>query len=635
MTYKGGDYDLIVVGAGHAGSEAALAGARLGLNTLLLTINLDSVAMMPCNPSIGGTGKGHLVREIDALGGEMGKNIDATMIQCKMLNTAKGPAVHSLRAQADKKAYQFRMKQVIENQEQLLLKQQEATEILVENGKITGVMVNTGAIYSCRAAVICSGTYLKGRIFIGDVQYDGGPNGLFPAMQLSDSLKKHGISLQRFKTGTPARVDAKTLDYSKMTIQEGDQRIVPFSFETEKIEIDQVPCYLTYTNRETHQIINDNLERSPLYTGDVVGIGPRYCPSIETKVMRFHDKERHQIFMEPEGLNTNEIYVQGMSSCLPEDVQIALYRTVPGMEKVEFMRSAYAIEYDCIHPTRLKATLESKDIEGLFFAGQINGTSGYEEAGAQGLIAGLNAAQYLRGEQPVIIDRSEGYIGVLIDDIITKGIDEPYRMMTSRSEYRLLLRQDNADLRLTPIGHRVGLISEKRYARFLSKKAAISKEMVRLEKIQVKATPENNAILKEIGSSEIRNSLSLGELIRRPEIKYRQTAELDPERPDLPWSVIEQVEVQIKYEGYIKKQLLQVEQFKKLENKKIPLDLDFAAIGGLRLEAVEKLQEIKPTSIGQASRISGVSPADLSVLLIALEQRRRSHQREKEENVNE
>ena len=635
MTYSGGDYDVIVVGAGHAGSEAALASARLGLKTLLLTINLDSVAMMPCNPSIGGTGKGHLVREIDALGGEMGKNIDETMIQCKMLNTAKGPAVHSSRAQADKKAYQFRMKQVIENQENLLLKQQEATDILVENGKITGVMVNTGAVYTCKAAVICSGTYLKGRIFIGDVQYDSGPNGLFPAMYLSASLEKNGIQLQRFKTGTPARVDAKTLDYSKMIIQEGDEHIVPFSFETEKIEIEQVPCYLTYTNKETHQIINDNLERSPLYTGDVVGIGPRYCPSIETKVMRFHDKERHQIFMEPEGLKTNEIYVQGMSSCLPEDVQIALYRTVPGMENVEFMRSAYAIEYDCIHPTRLKASLESKEISGLFFAGQINGTSGYEEAGAQGVIAGINAAQYSRGEQPVIIDRSEGYIGVLIDDIITKGIDEPYRMMTSRSEYRLLLRQDNADLRLSPSGHRVGLISDERYERFLKKKAAIKNEIERLEQIQVKASQENNVILKELGSSEIRHSVSLGELIRRPEIKYLQTAAFDPQRPSLHWSVVEQVEVQIKYEGYIKKQLLQVAQFKKLENKKIPKAIDFKAIGGLRIEAVEKLQEIKPTSIGQASRISGVSPADISVLLIALEQRRRSNQTEKEEGENE
>ncbi|AWW27349.1 MULTISPECIES: tRNA uridine-5-carboxymethylaminomethyl(34) synthesis enzyme MnmG [unclassified Acetobacterium] len=628
MTYPGGDYDIVVIGAGHAGVEAALASARIGQKTLLLTINLDSVAMMPCNPSIGGTGKGHLVREIDALGGEMGKTIDATMIQCKMLNTAKGPAVHSLRAQADKKAYQFRMKEVIENQVNLLLKQQEATEIIVKDGKITGVMVNTGAIYNARAVIICSGTYLKGRIIIGDVKYDSGPNGLFPAMYLSDSLEKNGIALQRFKTGTPARVDAKTLDYTKMIIQEGDAHIVPFSFETEKIEIDQVPCYLTYTNAETHDIINANIERSPLYTGDVVGIGPRYCPSIETKVMRFHDKERHQIFMEPEGLNTNEIYVQGMSSCLPEEVQIALYRTVPGMEEVEFMRSAYAIEYDCIHPTRLKASLESKEVTGLFFAGQINGTSGYEEAAAQGLIAGINASLYLRGEQPVIIDRSEGYIGVLIDDIITKGIDEPYRMMTSRAEYRLLLRQDNADLRLTEIGYRVGLIAEARYQRFLEKKEQIKQEIVRLSQVVVKPNQENNAMLKSFSSSEIEHGLPIGELLRRPEIKYLQTEVFDPERPALHWSVVEQVEVQIKYEGYIKKQLLQVEQFKKLEHKLIPQALDYAKIGGLRIEAAEKLQEIKPLSIGQASRISGVSPADISVLLIALEQRRRNSDKE-------
>ncbi|AFA50283.1 tRNA uridine-5-carboxymethylaminomethyl(34) synthesis enzyme MnmG [Acetobacterium woodii] len=627
MVYPGGDYDIVVIGAGHAGAEAALASARSGLKTLLLTINLDSVAMMPCNPSIGGTGKGHLVREIDALGGEMGKNIDATMIQCKMLNTAKGPAVHSLRAQADKKAYQFRMKEVIEKQENLLLKQQEATEIIVEDGKITGVKVNTGAVYTCKAAIICSGTYLKGRIIIGDVQYDGGPNGLFPAMYLSASLEQNGIELQRFKTGTPARVDAKTLDYGKMIIQEGDEQIVPFSFETDKIEIEQVPCYLTYTNPETHQIINNNIERSPLYTGDVVGIGPRYCPSIETKVMRFHDKERHQIFMEPEGLNTNEIYVQGMSSCLPEDVQIALYRTVPGMENVEFMRSAYAIEYDCIHPTRLKASLESKQVAGLFFAGQINGTSGYEEAAAQGLIAGINACLFIRGEQPLIIDRSQGYIGVLIDDIITKGIDEPYRMMTSRAEYRLVLRQDNADLRLTDIGYRVGLISEERYQRFLAKKELIANEIKRLNQVIVKPNAENNKILESLGSSALLHGLAIGELIKRPEVKYSQTQVFDPMRPELHWSVVEQVEVQIKYEGYIKKQLQQVEQFKKLEHKMIPQNIDYQEIGGLRIEAAEKLQEIKPHSIGQASRIAGVSPADISVLLIALEQRRRNSEK--------
>jgi tRNA uridine 5-carboxymethylaminomethyl modification enzyme len=630
MTYPGGDYDIIVIGAGHAGSEAALAPARLGFKTLLLTINLDSVAMLPCNPSIGGTGKGHLVREIDALGGEMAKNIDATMIQCKMLNTAKGPAVHSLRAQADKKAYQFRMKEVIENQENLLLKQQEATEIIVENGKIVGVKVNTEALYTCKTAIVCTGTYLKGRIIIGDVQYDGGPNGLFPAMELSDSLEENGIKLQRFKTGTPARVDSKTLDYSKMVIQEGDKEIVPFSFETDHIEMEQVPCYLTYTNQETHDIINANMSRSPLVSGDITGVGPRYCPSIETKVMRFKDKNRHQIFMEPEGLNTNEVYVQGMSSSLPEDVQIDLYRTVPGMENVEFMRSAYAIEYDCIHPTRLKASLESKDIQGLYFAGQINGTSGYEEAAAQGLIAGINAVQSLRGEQPVIISRSEGYIGVLIDDIITKGIDEPYRMMTSRSEYRLLLRQDNADLRLTPIGYKVGLISEERYLKFLDKKAKIQKEIERLGQVTVKPTPENNVILNQMKSSEIKHGVSLLELLRRPEIKYIKTDMLDPKREKLHWSIVEQVEVQIKYEGYIKKQCVQVEQFKKLENKHLSENFDYGSISGLRIEAIEKLNDIKPQSLGQASRIAGVSPADLTVLLIALEQQRRNPETRKQ-----
>lgn len=632
MNYHGGSFDVVVIGAGHAGAEAALAAARLGFETLLLTINLDSVAMMPCNPSIGGTGKGHLVREIDALGGEMGKNIDATMIQCRMLNTGKGPAVHSLRAQADKKAYQFRMKEVIENQEHLLLKQQEATRIIVEDGRITGVEVQTGAVYQCKSCVICTGTYLKGKIFIGEVQYDGGPNGLFPAMQLSDSLLEQGIELQRFKTGTPARVDAKTVDYSKMQVQNGDEKIVPFSFETEKIEIDQVPCYLTYTNEETHRIINENMERSPLYTGDVVGVGPRYCPSIETKVMRFADKPQHQIFMEPEGLHTNEVYVQGMSSCLPEDVQIALYRTVPGMEKVEFMRSAYAIEYDCIYPTRLKASLESKDIKGLFFGGQINGTSGYEEAAAQGLIAGVNAVRCIEGKEPVILDRSQAYIGVLIDDIITKGTEEPYRMMTSRSEYRLLLRQDNADLRLTPIGHEIGLISDERYTAFLHKKAAVEQEKERLTRLMIKPGEHTNKVLEGIGSSPIKSGVTLAELIRRPEVGYANTAALDPERPVLSDAVCEQVEVQIKYDGYIKKQVAQVEQFKKMEKKLIPENIDYTAIGGLRLEAVEKLTDIQPKSMGQASRISGVSPADLSVLLIYLEQNRRQVPVEEEEN---
>lgn len=624
MNYPGGSYDVIVIGAGHAGAEAALSSARLGFETLLLTINLDSVAMMPCNPSIGGTGKGHLVREIDALGGEMGRNIDATMIQCRMLNTGKGPAVHSLRAQADKKAYQFRMKEVIENQEHLLLKQQEATSIIVENGKIIGVAVQTGAIYDCKACVICTGTYLKSKIFIGEVQYDSGPNGLFPAMALSDSLLKEGIALQRFKTGTPARVDGKTVDYSKMQIQEGDKKIVPFSFETESINIDQVPCYLTYTNAETHRIINENMERSPLYTGDVVGVGPRYCPSIETKVLRFADKPKHQIFMEPEGLNTNEVYVQGMSSCLPEDVQVALYRTVPGMEKVEFMRSAYAIEYDCIYPTRLKDSLESKDIQGLFFGGQINGTSGYEEAGAQGLIAGINATRFIENKEPLVLDRSQAYIGVLIDDIITKGTEEPYRMMTSRSEYRLLLRQDNADLRLTPIGHEIGLISDQRYKDFLQKKEAVEKEKMRLAELVIKPSDAVNVALNAIGSSPIKSGVTLAELIRRPEVHYANTDLMDPERPNLPYGVCEQVEVQIKYDGYIKKQIAQVEQFKKMEEKLIPQSIDYSTVNGLRLEAVEKLTDIQPKSMGQASRISGVSPADLSVLLIYMEQNRRN-----------
>ncbi|WP_329886420.1 tRNA uridine-5-carboxymethylaminomethyl(34) synthesis enzyme MnmG [Pseudoramibacter faecis] len=622
MEYAAGHYDTIVIGAGHAGCEAALATARMGKETLLLAINLDSVAMMPCNPSIGGTGKGHLVREIDALGGEMGKNIDATMIQCRMLNTGKGPAVHSLRAQADKKAYQFRMKAVVENTEHLTLRQQEATRLIIKDQKIAGVQVVTGATYTCDTCVVCTGTYLRGKIFMGEVQYEGGPNGMFPARFLSDSLEEAGFHLQRFKTGTPARVDAKTLDYAKMTVQKGDESITPFSFETEAIEIDQIDCYLTYTNEATHRIINANLDRSPLVTGDVVGVGPRYCPSIETKVMRFADKDHHQMFMEPEGRNTQEVYVQGMSSCLPEDVQIALYRTVPGMEHVAFMRSAYAIEYDCIHPTELKATLESKRIRGLFFAGQINGTSGYEEAGAQGIVAGINAALLLDRKEPMILDRSQAYIGVLVDDIINEDASEPYRMMTSRAEYRLLLRQDNADLRLTPIGHWVGLISEERYQRFLRKKMAIADEVNRMAGVMVSPSETANATLSRLGTTALKSGMPLGQLMKRPEINYANTAALDPRRPALPDAVCEEVEIQLKYEGYINKQIKQVEQFKKLESKRIPEGLDYNHIEGLRLEAAEKLNAVQPMSLGQASRISGVSPADIAVLHVYLENHR-------------
>ncbi|QSX07575.1 tRNA uridine-5-carboxymethylaminomethyl(34) synthesis enzyme MnmG [Alkalibacter rhizosphaerae] len=623
MTYIAGEYDIIVVGAGHAGCESALAGARLGKKTLLVTMNLDSIALMPCNPNIGGTGKGHLVRELDALGGEMGKNIDKSMIQCKMLNTAKGPAVHSLRAQADKLQYQKEMKQTLEKQENLHLKQYEVTELLVENGKATGVVVKTGAVFQAKAVILATGTYLKARIVIGDTSYDGGPNGLFGANELSGSLRELGVRLLRFKTGTPARVDKRSVDFSKMTIQEGDPQIVPFSFETEKIDIDQLPCYLTYTNEKTHQVIRDNLHRSPLFSGDIEGVGPRYCPSIEDKVVRFSDKPKHQIFIEPEGRDTYEMYVQGMSSSLPEEVQLKMLRTVEGMENVEIMRLAYAIEYDNIDPVQLKPSLEFKSVDHLFFAGQINGTSGYEEAAAQGLIAGINAVKKLEGTVPLILDRSQAYIGVLIDDIVTKGTLEPYRMMTSRAEYRLILRQDNADLRLTKIGYDIGLIGEERYQKFQIKERAVQDEIERVKKVMVKPTKELEAFFAGKNSTFSKKGFTLYELLKRPEMGYFELEKFDPDRPKLPINVIEQVEIQIKYEGYIKKQWSQVEQFKKLERRKIPENLDYEKISGLRTEARQKLSKIRPISVGHASRISGVSPADISVLLVHMENFRR------------
>ena len=618
--YIADEVDVIVIGGGHAGCEAALASARMGLNTIMFAINLDSIAMMPCNPNVGGSSKGHLVREIDALGGEMGKNIDKTYIQTRMLNTGKGPAVYSLRAQADKAKYHNEMKKTLENTENLLVRQGEVNEIVVEDGKVTGVITESNALYKCKAAVICTGTYLKARCLYGDTIIESGPNGLRRANHLSDSLKKLGVELRRYKTGTPARVDKRTIDFSKMKEQPGDEKIIPFSFENkpEDIAREQISCYLTYTNEKTHEIIRQNLDRSPLYSGVITGTGPRYCPSIEDKVVRFADKDRHQIFIEPEGEDTNEMYVQGMSSSLPEDVQIAMYRTLPGLEDVRFMRTAYAIEYDCIDANQLKLSLEFKNIAGLFSAGQFNGTSGYEEAAAQGIMGGINAGAYCKGLEPLILDRSEGYIGVLIDDIITKESHEPYRMMTSRAEYRLLLRQDNADLRLTEKGHEYGLITDERYAKFCEKKKAIEDEIARVMKINLGPTPEVNSLLESYGSTPLNNGIKMADVIKRPEMDYDKLAPIDFNRPELPDDVREQVNIQIKYEGYITRQQHQVQQFKKLEARKIPEDIDYEQVMGLRIEARQKLEAVRPVNIGQASRISGVSPADVNMLLVHL-----------------
>ena len=614
--------DVVVVGAGHAGCEAALACARLGLKTVIFTVSVDSIALMPCNPNVGGSSKGHLVREIDALGGEMGKNIDKTFIQSKMLNGSKGPAVHSLRAQADKRDYSSRMRKTLENTPNLTIKQAEVTEIIVEDGILTGVKTFSGAVYHCKACVLCTGTYLKARCIYGDVSNYTGPNGLQAANHLTDSLKANGIEMFRFKTGTPARIDKRTIDFSKMEEQFGDERVVPFSFSTdpEDVQIDQVSCWLTYTNEKTHEIIRANLDRSPLYSGMIEGTGPRYCPSIEDKVVRFADKNRHQVFIEPEGRYTNEMYVGGMSSSLPEDVQIAMYRSVPGLEHAEIVRNAYAIEYDCINARQLKPTLEFKKIQGLFSGGQFNGSSGYEEAAAQGLAAGINAALKTLGREQVVFDRSESYIGVLIDDLVTKDNKEPYRMMTSRSEYRLLLRQDNADQRLTPLGHQIGLIDEETYQNLLEKEHQIAEETKRVEHLNIGANPAVQAFLEAHQSTPLKTGTTLGELIRRPELDYEMLGELDPQRPQLNRGVGEQVNINIKYDGYIKRQLKQVEHFKKLENKKIPEGIHYEEIHGLRIEAQQKLNQFRPISVGQASRISGVSPADISVLLIYMEQ---------------
>lgn len=615
-------YDVIVVGAGHAGCEASLATARLGLKTILFTISIESIAMMPCNPNIGGTSKGHLVREIDALGGQMGINIDKTFIQSKMLNSSKGPAVHSLRAQADKEAYSLSMRKTLENTENLTVRRGEVTELLIEDGKVHGVKMYSGAVYYAKAVILCTGTYLASRCLYGDVIEHTGPNGLKSATELSDSLRSNGINLNRFKTGTPARIDKRSIDFSKMEEQLGDKEITPFSFTTDRdlLNINQVSCYLTYTNEKTHEIIRNNLDRSPLFSGTIEGTGPRYCPSIEDKVVKFADKDRHQVFIEPEGLYTNEMYIGGMSSSLPEDVQYEMYRSVPGLENAVIVRNAYAIEYDCISANDLKLSLEFKNIDGLFSAGQFNGSSGYEEAAAQGLIAGINAAHKILGKEPLILDRSEAYIGVLIDDLVTKDNKEPYRMMTSRAEYRLLLRQDNADLRLTEIGHKVGLISDDRYEHLLEKKRMIEEEVKRVKEVYVGAGALVSGFLTKHDSTPLKTAASIADLIRRPELNYDILAEIDESRPILPKEVTEQVEIFIKYEGYIERQQKQVEDFKKIEKRILPTDIDYTTISGLRLEAQQKLNKYKPTSIGQASRLSGVTPADISVLLVASEQ---------------
>ena len=614
------EYDIAVVGAGHAGCEAALASARLGFKTVMFTVSVDSIALMPCNPNIGGSSKGHLVREVDALGGEMGKVIDRTFIQSKMLNSSKGPAVHSLRAQADKADYSRAMRQVLEEQENLDIRQMEVTDILAEDGRVTGVQTYSGAIYRCRAVVLCTGTYLKARCIYGDISTYTGPNGLQSANYLTDSLKSLGIKMYRFKTGTPARIDRNSIDFSKMEEQKGDERVVPFSFTTdpEDVQINQVSCWLTYTNEKTHDIIRQNLDRSPLFSGAIEGTGPRYCPSIEDKVVKFPDKDRHQVFIEPEGLHTTEMYVGGMSSSLPEDVQYAMYRSVPGLEHAKIVRNAYAIEYDCIDARQLKSTLEFKNIEGLFSGGQFNGSSGYEEAAAQGLIAGINAARKLQGKEGIVIDRSQGYIGVLIDDLVTKESHEPYRMMTSRAEYRLLLRQDNADLRLTKLGYEIGLIDEERYRRLLEKERMIDEEIRRVEHTNIGTSEKVQSLLESFGSTPLTSGTTLAELIRRPELSYEKLSPIDEKRPELPYDVKEQVDINIKYDGYIKRQMRQVEQFRKMEKKKIPDDIDYDEIQSLRIEARQKLKQIRPASIGQASRISGVSPADISVLLVYL-----------------